>query len=294
MNSFSTFSDLIAVAEQQQKSVADMMVDYEVQKQQMNKEQVWQGMDGCLTVMMEAVQKGKNSREKSVSGMVGGNAARFGDYMKGSGILGPTAQKAMCYALAVSEVNAAMGRIVASPTAGSCGILPGAILAAGEALSCTREQLVAGLFTAAGVGLVINEHASLAGALGGCQAECGSAAAMAAAAVVEMAGGTPRQAGQALALAFKNLLGLVCDPVAGLVEVPCVKRNAFGAVHALVAAEMALSGIESVIPPDEVITASYEIGCLLPKSLRETSEAGLAKTPTGQAIEAKLHGQNSL
>lgn len=294
MNSFSTFADLIAVAEQQQKSVADMMADYEAQKQQKNKEQVWQEMDGCLTVMMEAVQKGKNSREKSVSGMVGGDAARFGDYLKDSGILGSTAQKAMHYALAVSEVNAAMGRIVASPTAGSCGILPGAILAAGEALDCKREQLVAGLFTAAGVGLVINEHASLAGALGGCQAECGSAAAMAAAAVVEMAGGTPRQAGHALALAFKNLLGLVCDPVAGLVEVPCVKRNAFGAVHALVAAEMALSGIESVIPPDEVITASYEIGCLMPKSLRETSEAGLAQTPTGKAIEAKLHGQDSL
>lgn len=292
MNHFSTFSELIALAEEQHRPLSDIVVDYEIYKQQTNKEQIWREMDYRLTVMTEAVHKGEHSREKSLSGMVGEDAARFGDYLKTSSILGATARKAMLYALAVSEVNAAMGRIVASPTAGSCGILPGALLAAAEALECSREQIVAGLFTAAGVGMIINEQATLAGALGGCQAECGSAAAMAAAAVVEMAGGTPRQAGQALALALKNLLGLVCDPVAGLVEVPCVKRNAFGAVHALVAAEMALSGIESVIPPDEVITASYEIGCLMPKSLRETSEAGLAKTPTGRAIEAKIYGQS--
>lgn len=290
MNRFSTFSDLIALADKQQRPLSEIVIDYEMQKSRTNRDQVWQEMDQCLTVMIQAVEKGKNSREKSVSGMVGGDAARFGDYMNGKSLLGAIAQKAILYALSVSEVNASMGRIVASPTAGSCGILPGALLAASEALAVPREKIVAGLFTAAGVGLIINEHASLAGALGGCQAECGSAAAMAAAAVVEMAGGTPDQAGQALALAFKNLLGLVCDPVAGLVEVPCVKRNAFGAVQALVAAELALAGIKSVIPPDEVITASYEIGCLMPSSLRETSEAGLAKTPTGRAIEDKIYG----
>lgn len=290
MNRFSTFAELRALADEQQRSLSDIVVDYEIHKQQRTRKQILQEMDDCLTVMLEAIDKGKNSREKSLSGMVGGDAARLGDYLKQHRLLGVTAQKAMLYALSVSEVNAAMGRIVASPTAGSCGILPGALIAVAEGLECSREQIVAGLFTAAGVGLIINEQASLAGASGGCQAECGSAAAMAAAAVVEMAGGTPRQAGQALALAFKNLLGLVCDPVAGLVEVPCVKRNAFGAVHALVAAEMALAGIESVIPPDEVITASYEIGCLLPQSLRETSEAGLAKTLTGRAIEAKIYG----
>ncbi|MBP2646088.1 MAG: L-serine dehydratase [Firmicutes bacterium] len=292
MERFSTFMDLVGLANNGQCLLSEVIINYEVQKSRTNRESVWQQMDQCLTVMIKAVEKGKDSQEKSVSGMVGGDAKQFGDYAKAKGLLGSVTQKAIQYALAVSEVNALMGRIVASPTAGSCGILPGALLAASEALSVPREKIVAGLFTAAGVGLIINEHASLAGAAGGCQAECGAASAMAAAAVVEMAGGTPDQAGQAMALALKNMLGLVCDPVAGLVEVPCVKRNAFGAVQALVAAELALAGIKSVIPPDEVIAASYEIGCLMPPSLRETSDAGLAKTPTGQEIEAKLFGEN--
>lgn len=288
---FSTFKDLIALTDQQQRSLSEIIINYEIQKSRTDRKTVWQTMDQCLTVMIQAVEKGKINRKKSVSGMIGGDAAQFSDYMNGNGLLGSIVQKAILYALSVSEVNARMGRIVASPTAGSCGILPGALLAAGEALSVCREKIVASLFTASGVGLIINEHASLAGASGGCQAECGSATAMAAAAIVELAGGTPKQSGHALALALKNSLGLVCDPVAGLVEVPCVKRNAFGAVQALVAAELALAGIKSVIPPDEVIAASYEIGCLMPQSLRETSEAGLAKTPTGKAIEAKLYGQ---
>ncbi|VBB07351.1 serine dehydratase alpha chain [Lucifera butyrica] len=291
MERFSTFMDLMMLANKGQRLLSEVIIEYEVQKSRTDREAVWQQMDQCLTVMEKAVEKGKNSQEKSVSGMVGGDARQFGEYTRENGLLGGVVQKAIQYALAVSEVNALMGRIVASPTAGSCGILPGALLAAGEVLNAPRGKIVAGLFTAAGVGLIINEHASLAGAAGGCQAECGSAAAMAAAAVVEMAGGTPDQSGQAMALALKNMLGLVCDPVAGLVEVPCVKRNAFGAVQALVAAELALAGIKSVIPPDEVIAASYEIGCLLPPSLRETSDAGLAKTPTAQEIEAKLFAE---
>lgn len=286
---FSTFAELIALAEQEQRPLSSIVIDYEIQKSQKSRETVWQEMDHCLTVMQEAVEKGKNSRTQSVSGMVGGDAARLNDRLtQPSKFLGMTVGHAMVYALAVSEVNAKMGRIVASPTAGSCGILPGTLLAAGETLHSDRASLIAALFTASGAGMIMAEHASLAGALGGCQAECGSAAAMAAAAVVELAGGTPAQSGEALALAFKNLLGLVCDPVAGLVEVPCVKRNAFCAVHALVASEMALAGIKSVIPPDEVIDASYQIGNLLPTSLKETSEAGLAATPTARAIEKKL------
>jgi L-serine dehydratase len=291
MNRFSTFSDLISLAEKQNQPVSEIVLAYEMQRSQTDRTAVWQAMDESLMVMIKAVEKGKSSREKSASKMVGGDAAQFCEYIEAKGLLGPVVQKAMLYALAVSEVNARMGRIVASPTAGSCGIMPGALLAAGEALAVPRERIVAGLFTAAGVGIVIHEHASLAGASGGCQAECGSAAAMAAAAVVEMAGGSPDQVGQAVALALKNILGLVCDPVAGLVEVPCVKRNAFDAVHALVAAELALAGIRSVIPADEVIAAAHEIGCLLPASLRETSEAGLATTPTGKAIETALYGE---
>ncbi len=167
-------------------------------------------------------------------------------------------------------------------------ILPGAMLAAAETFLFDDEALVRGLFTAAVIGLVIAENASISGAYGGCQAECGSAAAMAAGAIVEMAGGTPQQSAEAVALSLKNMLGLVCDPVAGLVEVPCVKRNAFGAIHALLAAEMAMAGIQSVIPADEVIAAMHQIGLVMPKALRETSEGGLAKTPTAQKITERL------
>ncbi|MDU2064042.1 MAG: L-serine ammonia-lyase, iron-sulfur-dependent, subunit alpha [Sporomusaceae bacterium] len=293
---FSTFADLIALAKARKGSIASVVIAYEAEKSQRSEASVREDMARCLQVMKEAVEKGRSSREKSVSGMVGGDAAKMGDFMTltqaktQQSLLGETVQKALLYALSVSEVNAKMGRIVASPTAGSCGILPGALLAAGETLQKNDEALVDALFTASGVGLIIQEHASLAGALGGCQAECGSAAAMAAAAITELAGGSPEQTGHALALAFKNLLGLVCDPVAGLVEVPCVKRNGFGASHALIAAELALAGVESVIPPDEVITASQQIGRLLPQSLRETSEAGLADTPTARAIEKKVLG----
>jgi L-serine dehydratase len=199
-----------------------------------------------------------------------------------------TAARAASYALAISEVNANMGLIVACPTAGSCGIVPAALFSAAESLTRDDNALIDALFTAPGIGMVIAENATVAGAVGGCQAECGAAAAMAAGAVVEMAGGTPRQSGEALALALKNMLGLVCDPVAGLVEVPCVKRSAFAAVHALLSAEMALAGIESVIPADEVIDAMYQIGLLMPKSLRETSQGGLAKTLTGIRISQRL------
>jgi L-serine dehydratase len=235
--------------------------------------------------MQQAVTQGLTQREKSFSGLVGGDAYRLA---AANSFIGPIVIHAAANAIAVSEVNANMGKIVACPTAGSCGIVPGAILAVAEHLQCGDEKLVRALFTAAGFGEVIAENATVSGAVGGCQAECGSAAAMAAAAVVEMLGGAPRQSSHALALALKNMLGLVCDPVAGLVEVPCVKRNAFAAVHALLAAQMALVGVESIIPADEVIDAMNRIGAELPCSLKETSESGLAKTLTGMKITELL------
>ncbi|EAX49001.1 L-serine dehydratase, iron-sulfur-dependent, alpha subunit [Thermosinus carboxydivorans Nor1] len=290
---FSRIAELVALAEQQQKPVGYIVWQYETERSQRPSQEIWNQMHLNLAVMREAVQSGLASREKSLSGLVGGDAARMKDRLQdGSTLCGSAVYKAAAYALAVSEVNAGMGRIVACPTAGSCGIVPGALLAVGEGLGCDDETLVQALFTTAGIGLVIAENASISGAKGGCQAECGTAAAMAAGAIVEMAGGTPRQVGHALALALKNMLGLVCDPVAGLVEVPCVKRNAFGAVHALVAADMALAGIESVIPADEVIDAMHQIGLVMPKMLRETSEGGLARTPTAVAIEKRLFGKN--
>ena len=203
-------------------------------------------------------------------------------------LLGSLTHKAAVYALAVSEANAKMFKIVACPTAGSCGIVPAVMMAAAEILKVPRKALVDALFTAAGIGAVVARNASVAGAVGGCQAECGTAAAMAAAAVAEMAGGDNDTILQAFALCMKNTLGLACDPVAGLVEVPCVKRNAIFAVEAITAAEMALAGIRSVIPPDEVIAAMAEIGRLMPVALKETSDGGLARTETGKTIAARL------
>ena len=181
-----------------------------------------------------------------------------------------------------------MGKIVASPTAGSCGILPGTVISMLEEGRCDEHAAVMALFTAGAVGMVIARNASIAGAQGGCQAECGSASAMAAAALVELFGGTPGQAAQACAMAIKNQLGLVCDPVAGLVEIPCIKRNASGAVNALLCADLALAGVESYIPFDQVVDAMYAVGKAMPKSLRETAKGGLAVTPAGLRMRDEI------
>jgi L-serine dehydratase len=292
MHIFTKMSDLLTIATQSKQSLSDIIWQYEVSRSQRPASDIWNDMQMSLAVMRQAVHTGLEQTEKSFSNMVGGDANRLAKRLSDPHcLIGTPSAHAAAYALAVSEVNSRMGKIVACPTAGSCGILPGAMLAAAEALDSTEDTLIRGLFTAAGIGMVIAENASIAGAIGGCQAECGSAAAMAAGAIVEMAGGTPQQSCQALALALKNLLGLVCDPVAGLVEVPCVKRNAFGATHALLAAEMALAGIESVIPADEVIDAMNQIGLAMPKALKETAEGGLAQTPTAIIITERLKKQ---
>ena len=191
-------------------------------------------------------------------------------------------------AIAVSTYNAAMGRIVAAPTAGSCGILPGILLSYRDHFRCDDETLLSGLFAAAAVGSVTAARATLAGASGGCQAECGAAAAMGAAALVQMRGGSPDAVGHAVALAYKSILGLVCDPVGGLVESPCIKRNGMLVSLSALAADMALAGLRSLIPPDEVIDAMGQVGRALPESLRETAGGGLAVTPTARELVAKL------
>ncbi|MBO5150061.1 MAG: L-serine ammonia-lyase, iron-sulfur-dependent, subunit alpha, partial [Anaerotignum sp.] len=210
--------------------------------------------------------------------------------MGGKTIAGPFFGKAMVKAIAVAQTNACMGRIVASPTAGSCGILPAALLTLQEEKNIPDKDLVMALFTASAIGIVIATNASVAGAAGGCQAECGAASAMAAAALVELSGGTPKQCEHACAIALKNILGLVCDPVAGLVEIPCIKRNAGGVGNALVAAELALAGVESHIPADEVIVAMKKVGDMMSPTLKETAEAGLATTPTGKKLCEKVFG----
>ena len=242
-----------------------------------------------LEVMQAAARDGAAKDLRSTSGLTGGDAWK----MRGGALCGPVGARAIAIALAVAEYNAAMGRIVAAPTAGSCGILPGAVLALLEQGLADEDAAVDGLFCAGAIGMVIANQASIAGAEGGCQAECGSASAMAAAALVQMRGGTPAMAEQAAAIAIKNQLGLVCDPVAGLVEVPCIKRNAGGVTNALTAADMALAGIVSVIPVDEVVSAMREVGESLPCALRETAQGGLAATPTGKRIREQLFGKQN-
>ncbi len=245
-------------------------------------------------VMQESIQKGADPDIKSTSGLTGGDAWKlYSVYEKKKSLTGSFMAGAMWRALAVSELNAAMGRIVAAPTAGSCGILPAAIVTMQEEYSLDEYDCVMALFTASAIGMVIGNNASLAGASGGCQAECGSASAMAAAAIVELAGGTPQMSGEACAIAIKNILGLVCDPVAGLVEIPCIKRNAGGVTTAFMAAELVLAGITSHIPADETILAMKRIGDTMPASLRETAEGGLAMTPTGQALNTRVFGENA-
>lgn len=198
--------------------------------------------------------------------------------------------KAMARAISSSEVNAAMGKIVAAPTAGSCGILPAVIISAGEKLDKSEDDLVRALFTSSCIGVLIAKNATLAGAEGGCQAECGSAAAMASAAVVEMMGGTPEMCLSAAAIVIKNILGLVCDPVAGLVEIPCAKRNVSGAVSALTTADMVMAGVYSKIPFDDAVSALYEVGRHMPCELRETAMGGLAVTKTGLKLKEEVLG----
>ena len=245
-------------------------------------ERTWQ-------VMKNAASAGIATDMKSVSGLTGGDAATYYRHCRNhKNLLGPLEAKAVAYALATSGYNAAMGVIAAAPTAGSAGILPGVLIAAQEEYSFPDRDALDALLTAAGIGAVTAARATISGAAGGCQAECGTAAAMAAAALVDAMGGFPRQCVNAAALALKNSLGLVCDPVAGLVEVPCVKRNGIYAVLAIAAADLALAGIESFVPLDQVIDAMYQIGCGMPACVRETGEGGLAVTPAGIAAKRRL------
>ena len=231
-------------------------------------------------------------RKRSVSGLVGGDGMKMRQYtFRGCAMTGGYVSEVIAEALSMAESNACMRRIVAAPTAGACGVLPAVLLPLCEREHYTQHELLEALYVASGIGAVIAYRASISGAAGGCQAEIGTASAMAAGALVSLRGGTNEQIGHAVAMALKNLMGLVCDPVAGLVEVPCVKRNVIGAVNAISAADMALAGIESRIPVDEVIDAMGEVGRRMPVEFRETALGGLAATPTGKAVKERMpHG----
>lgn len=290
---FSSIEQLIDLAETKGKKISEIMIESEMEIHDRSREEIFEQMRISLQVMKAAIEKGLEEDVKSRSGLSGGDGKRLATYLeKGEFLSGSTILEAVSKAVATSEVNASMGTIVATPTAGSVGILPGTIFSTAKKLNSTEDDMVHALFTAGAIGLVIANNAFISGAAGGCQAEIGSATAMAAAAIVEMANGTPTQAAHALGIALKNMLGLTCDPVAGLVEVPCVKRNAMGAANALIAADMALAGIQSVIPPDEVIETMYRIGCAMPMPLKETALGGLATTPTAKKLEVQIFGKS--
>ncbi|WHZ00050.1 L-serine ammonia-lyase, iron-sulfur-dependent, subunit alpha [Peribacillus simplex] len=287
---FRNVAELVELAESKNVKIAEIMILQEMEFSSLSREQIIEKMDRNLTVMEQAVERGLKGVQ-SVTGLTGGDAVLLQNYIKtGKALGGNLLLDAVSKAVATNEVNAAMGMICATPTAGSAGVVPGTLFAVKEKLNPTRAEMIDFLFTSAAFGFVVANNASISGAAGGCQAEVGSASGMAAASIVELAGGTPSQAAEAMAITLKNMLGLVCDPVAGLVEVPCVKRNAIGASNAITAADMALAGITSRIPCDEVIDAMYKIGLTMPVALRETAEGGLAATPTGHRLAKEIFG----
>lgn len=291
---YESIKQIVTTAEKKKQPISSLIIDAEVADSGVSREDVWNKMKRNLETMRAAVKKGETGKGvHSPTGLTGGEAIKVKKYREQhKSLSGDAMMGAVQAALATNEVNAALGVICATPTAGSAGTMPGVIAALEDRLHLSEDQLIRFLFTAGGFGLVIANHANIAGATGGCQAEVGSASAMAAAAAVEAAGGTPQQSSEAFAIAISNLLGLVCDPIAGLVEVPCVKRNAIGTANALVAADLALAGCTSIIPADECIQAMDKVGRNLPSSLRETGIGGLAGTPTGQRIKARIFGKD--
>lgn len=286
---YDTIEDIVRLADRESISFSEVVLRSEIESTGSTKEEVLAEIRRRIQIFKESVRDGIADTRRSKSGMSGGQAKQLDE--RQPLFLSDLAYRALRYAISVNEANAKMFRIVACPTAGACGILPGVMQAVGEVYECNDEAYVNGFLAAAGVGNVVTNQACVAGAVGGCQAEVGTAAAMASACAVAMMGGTTEEVVTAMTLCMKNVLGLVCDPVAGLVEVPCVKRNGIYAVHALASAEMAMAGLRSRIPADEVIGAMDSIGRALPEALRETSEGGLAKTKTGVDITNRLAHQ---
>lgn len=291
MLSYESITELYKTAEEQHKRIWEIVLEDQAAQLEQPEDALIRQMADNLTVMLAAIENGSKQGLKSTSGLSGGDAYRLKQTItEGHHLCGDLMSNAIQMAMAVSEINAAMGKIVAAPTAGSCGILPGALGALIKVRGIPREEATLSLFTAGAIGMVVANKASIAGASGGCQAECGTASAMAAACIVELLGGTPEMAAHAVAISLKCILGLICDPVAGLVEIPCIKRNASGVTLAFTAAELALAGIKSAIPVDETVEALKRVGDGLPASLRETAQGGLAITPTGQAFERQVFG----
>lgn len=290
-----TGEELLNICKEKNISLSEYSIIYEMESSELTREEVIEMMSKNYDVMLESAKEAMEKEVFSLSGLIGGDAYKINKYLNsGKSITGNVMIKAMARALSCAEVNASMGRIVACPTAGACGILPAVIITAAERLELGYDEAIKGLFASSALGLIIAQNATLAGAEGGCQAECGSAAAMGAAAVVEMMGGTPEMSLDAAAIVFKNVMGLVCDPVAGLVEVPCAKRNIAGAVNALTTADLVMAGVNSKIPFDDALSAMYKVGKSMPSELRETALGGIAVTTTGIKLKEKVFKNDNL
>lgn len=279
---YNTAEELLKLCSGHQLSIADVMLKREANLQDIDPEVLLEKMKDYYRRMKASVEKGIGIENISPSGLSGGDAKRLFEYSQSANpLFGERFAKTMAFGFAVLETNAQFGRIIATPTAGSAGIVPACLLTLEETENLSEDQLAKALFTAAGIGVIIGKNAYFSGAKGGCQAEVGSASSMAAAAIVEARGGSPEQACNGAAFALMNTLGLVCDPIGGYVEIPCVSRNGMYAVHSFEAAVMALANCRCVVPFDDVVIAMRDIGRRMPRALKETSEAGLAKTPTG-------------
>lgn len=284
-----TFSELLLVCGQEKKKAYELFLEKEAFLLDSTVEEVKIKVKKSLDAMKNAIKVGLKSNEKSISKQCGDDCEKLQKrFASHPALLGKLFEKITTYALATIEENLRMGKIVACPTAGSCAILPSVLIAISEDLNISEEEQINALTTAGAIGSIVQNKVSLAGAVAGCQAECGVASAMAAGALVQILGGSEKQIVHSVALALKNILGLTCDPVAGLVEIPCVKRNVFLAIHAVTAAELAMAGIESKIPADEVVDALCQTGQLMSPLLKECSQAGLAKTKTALKIEQKV------
>jgi L-serine dehydratase len=288
---YNSVEELVNAALSSNRKISQIVLTEQAEDMELTEEAVYATMERSFDVMRQSVENGMEKDLRSPSGLSGGAAAKLKQAVdEGRNHYGHLLGNAISMALAVTEYNSCMGQIVAAPTAGSCGIIPAALISVLEEYNLPKKDIVMSLFTASAIGMVIAKVASIAGAEGGCQAEVGSASAMAAAALTEIFDGTPEMISDSCAIALKNTMGLVCDPVAGLVEVPCIKRNAMGVANAFTASELALAGIKSVIPADEVIVAMKKVGDQMSPSLRETAEGGLAATPTGCRLCKKIFG----
>lgn len=287
---YHTIKDIISHGDEMNLAFHQVVLKNEMKISESSKEEIYEELKARYETMKESASKALHSEKETVGTLITGIAkTEYNHSISGQTVCGSFINKVMARALSCSEVNASMGKICAAPTAGACGILPAVLTSLEEEYGFLEASILDALLVASGIGAVIMENATVAGAKGGCQAECGVAAAMAAGATVSLKGGTSEMIGHSVSLALMNCMGLICDPVAGLVQIPCAQRNASQAINGLISADLALGGMKSIIPVDEVIDAMYRVGTMLPSELKETALGGIAKTPSAKQIEKEIY-----